>query len=206
MSDMSTGRPRMVRGLALLLLATLLGGSLFIWQDDVQFPGEALKWRAEAVLFGSSLAMALLLLWASGGQRDSPLRQRWLQRRQARDENVEQQKQLLAARAWHPALQRHLAAQHSWWQRRRKLWLLVAGDEALVRVHFPWLIEQGWLDARQAVLVWSGATPPDGGWARLRGRWRQPAAVPRRRQPTPPAQLSRLPIPWQTAPSQAQWA
>lgn len=161
----------------MLFLLTLVACGLIWWRAPMLQLAAADRPLALAITVIVSLSLVILLmLWP-------PFRRRKTQRVFNQEVAIKQAEQAGSAGksdkkptpAWHPALQRHLAAQHTWWQRQRKLWLLVAGDEDLVRAHFPWLIEQGWLNAPQAVLVWSGATPPAGGWARLRGRWRLPA-------------------------------
>ncbi|KPC54146.1 ImcF-related family protein [Amantichitinum ursilacus] len=74
-------------------------------------------------------------------------------------------------------LRAHLANRYSWLQRRLKPWLLVTGTPELVKAHFPCLVEQQWLDTRQAVLVWAGDKSLAAGkdWRHLRGRLRKPA-------------------------------
>ncbi|KPC53785.1 ImcF-related family protein [Amantichitinum ursilacus] len=74
-------------------------------------------------------------------------------------------------------LHQHLRSQYTWLE-RQKPWLLVTGSQQLVKAHFPYLVEQHWLDTKQAVLVWAGdeAIVPAAGWRHLRGSVRKPAS------------------------------
>ncbi|KPC52610.1 ImcF-related family protein [Amantichitinum ursilacus] len=74
-------------------------------------------------------------------------------------------------------LRKYLKGHYSWRQRRSKPWFWVTGSGAQVSAHFPYLLEQQWLDTPQAVLLWvgEGALEPGGGWGQSRGKWRRPA-------------------------------
>ncbi|WP_374424375.1 ImcF-related family protein [Chromobacterium sp.] len=59
--------------------------------------------------------------------------------------------------------------------RQRPHWLLLCGAPEAIHQAAPALAQQPWVETDGMVLIDASATPPPGGWRRLRGRWQPPA-------------------------------
>ncbi|MBB5192804.1 type VI secretion system protein ImpL [Silvimonas terrae] len=164
-------------GLALLLVG--LVGAIYIFGSYIGLDTPDQKKSAAAILVaGVTVVMMCLQAGRFYSRRTQAIRATGTAKVGDKETERKQAEAEKARQAWHTQLHQYLSTQYSWLERRRKTWLFVLGDQRLVRNQFPYLIEQQWLDTPQAVLVWAGvgSVAPKGGWSRLRGWWRRPAA------------------------------
>ncbi|GGP26355.1 ImcF-related family protein [Silvimonas amylolytica] len=171
MSEVTPRRRQVVRGVLVLIAIAAIAAACFIWSDDNHFPTPLQKQHAIMLLLASLLGVVILIaLWGTF-RRKSRYRMDWHARK------VQKQPVKPAKPDPFLPLHRYLESHYSWLERQSKPWLLVMGSEALVKAHFPFLVEQHWQDTKQAVLVWAGDKEivPPRGWRGLRGAIRKPA-------------------------------